>query len=252
MFKVIVTEGANYKGMTLSLPIMTRITSCSIVFLILLCFLAVPAIPNPDTWAQTKYMSEHVDENHVGGMNGDQEGLIQQLIPSITEWTGVFSLGVFSGLVVFNTNASRNDDNQDFETKTRRRNTTISIATLSISIGIIHVLLVPEHSSESLAWGVTFLLSGLAQLGFGVIILFTKKPFLRTVLYYIGIIGNAVLAITFILVRLITPPFSPEGIPINELEPNGIITLIIEILLVILLAYQLKHKDETKEGIKQI
>ena len=60
------------------------------------------------------------------------------------------------------------------------------------------------------------------------------------------------LVITFILVRLVVPPFSPEGTPINELEPNGIITLIIEMILVILMAYQLKHKDKIKENIKQI
>jgi len=39
--------------------------------------------------------------------------------------------------------------------------------------------------------------------------------------------------------------------PINELEPNGIITLIIEIILVILMAYQLKQKDLTKENVNQ-
>ena len=230
---------------------MIRIIPYYVVFILLLYFLTSTSITNPDVWGQTEVMSQQMGENHSTGMNGDREDPLEQLVPPLTEWIGIFSLGMFSGLFVFNTNARRNEDNQ-YLTKTRRRNTTISIATLSISVGIIHVLLVPEHSSESLAWGMTFLLSGLAQIGFGIIILFTKKPFLRTVLYYIGIIGNAVLAITFILVRLITPPFSPEGTPINELEPNGIITLIIEILLVILLAYQLKHKDETKESIKQI
>ena len=230
---------------------MIRIIPYYVVFILLLYFLTSTSITNPDVWGQTEVMSQQMGENHSTGMNGDREDPLEQLVPPLTEWIGIFSLGMFSGLFVFNTNAWRNEDNQ-YLTKTRRRNTTISIATLSISVGIIHVLLVPEHSSESLAWGMTFLLSGLAQIGFGIIILFTKKPFLRTILYYIGIIGNAVLAITFILVRLITPPFSPEGTPINELEPNGIITLIIEILLVILLAYQLKHKDETKESIKQI
>ena len=92
----------------------------------------------------------------------------------------------------------------------------------------------------------------MAQIGFGIAILLLKEYTLRNILYYIGIIGNSILVITFVLVRLVTPPFSPEVTPINELEPNGIITLIIEVLLVILMAYQLKQKDLTKENINQI
>ena len=97
-----------------------------------------------------------------------------------------------------------------------------------------------------------FLASGLAQIGFGVAILLVRNYTLRNILYYIGIIGNSMLVITFVLVRLVTPPFSPEGTPINELEPNGIITLIIEIILVILMVYQLKHKDKIKKNVNQI
>ena len=93
--------------------------------------------------------------------------------------------------------------------------------------------------------------SGLAQIGLGVAILLVRKPTLRNILYYIGIVGNSILVVTFVLVRLVTPPYSPEGVPINELEPNGIMTLIIEVLLVILMAYHLKHKDSAKENVNQ-
>jgi len=124
------------------------------------------------------------------------------------------------------------------------------IAVLSISVGIIHVLLVPEHSQESWIWGMIFLTSGLAQISYGIVVSLLGKVFLRNALYYIGIIGNIILAVTFVLVRIITPPFSSEGTPINELEPNGIITLVIEVVLIILLGHQLKHKDDTKESIK--
>ena len=97
-----------------------------------------------------------------------------------------------------------------------------------------------------------FLASGLAQIGFGIAILLVREHTLRNILYYIGIIGNSMLVITFVLVRLVTPPFSHEGAPVNELEPNGIITLIIEIILIILMAYKLKHKNITKEKVNQI
>lgn len=61
--------------------------------------------------------------------------------------------------------------------------------------------------------------------------------------------GNAFLVITFLLVRLVTPPFSPEETPIRELEPNGIITLIIEIVLIVLLTYALRFKVEPAKEI---
>ncbi len=109
----------------------------------------------------------------------------------------------------------------------RRRRIIISVAILSLSVGVIHLLLVQEHAKESFWWGIIFLIAGIAQIGFGIIIVFVKKPPTNIIVYFLGNIGNALLIITFILVRLFTPPFSPEGTPINELEPNGIITLII-------------------------
>ena len=54
------------------------------------------------------------------------------------------------------------------------------------------------------------------------------------------------MVIIFIFVRLFTPPFSPEGTPVNELDPYGIITLIIEILIVVLLAYVIRFKEKVK------
>jgi hypothetical protein len=95
-------------------------------------------------------------------------------------------------------------------------------------------------------WGIFFLISGISQIVFGIIIVFVKNPKISNLLYYIGIIGNALLILIFIFVRLFTPPFSPERAPVNEFEPNGVITIIIEILIVIFLAYIVKFK----EGIK--
>jgi heme A synthase len=126
----------------------------------------------------------------------------------------------------------------------------ISVAILSLSVGSIHLLLVQEHAKESIWWGVVFLISGIAQIVFGMIIVFVKRPPANIIIYYIGSIGNALLIITFVLVRLITPPFSPEGTTIIELEPNGIITLIIEIVIVVLLMYIMRFREETKKIMK--
>jgi hypothetical protein len=191
-------------------------------------------------------VKDHDDDS----MDMTEENPIGKAISPITEWLGIFSLGIFAGLFVFKFKPEKRIDNQ--YNKTSSRNLIRAIAILSVSVGIIHVLLVPEHSQESMIWAMIFLASGLAQIVFGIALLLVRKYALRNILYYIGIIGNSILVIIFVLVRLITPPFSPEGTPINELEPNGVITLIIEVLLVILMAYQLKQKDFAKENVKHI
>lgn len=230
---------------------MASIISCSITLILSFCFLIAQGIVNgQDLLAQSEGVPGHLVGDHDMGMDMTVGNPVEKSIPQITEWIGIFSLGIFAGLFVFKTNPGKHVNNQG--NKTRTWNLIIAIAILSISVGIIHVLLVPEHSQESWIWGMVFLASGLAQIGFGVVILLVREYTLRNILYYIGIVGNSILAVTFVLVRLVPPPFSPEGTPINELEPNGIMTLIIEVLLVILIAYQLKQKDLTKENINQI
>ena len=147
-------------------------------------------------------------KDHDDSMNMTEGDPIEKAISPITEWLGIFSLGIFAGLLVFKTDPGKLINNQD--NKTRTRNLIIAISILSISVGIIHVLLFPEHSQESWVWGMIFLASGVAQIVFGIAILLVRKYTLRNFLYYIGIIGNSMLVITFVLVRLVTPPFSPE------------------------------------------
>jgi|SRR4051794_10856101 hypothetical protein len=171
-------------------------------------------------------------------MNEEMQG---NFISSVTEWIGVFALGITTGLLVFSIKTSNNIT--AFE---KRRNIILSVAILSISVGVMHLLLVQEHAKESYLWGIFFLISGIAQIAFGIIIVFVKKQKINSILYYIGLIGNVILALIFIAVRLFTPPFSPEGTPVNELEPNGIITIMIEIIIVVLLACFIKYKEEVK------
>jgi hypothetical protein len=232
---------------------MAGIISWFIILISSFCFLIAQGIVNgQDTLAQSEGVPEHLVGDHDVGMDMTEGSPVEKAIPQITEWIGVFSLGIFTGLFVFKTNPGAHINNHGNKTRTRTWNIIIAIAILSISVGIIHVLLVPEHSQESLIWGMIFLASGLAQVGFGIVILLVRGNSLTNALYYLGVVGNSVLVITFILVRLVGPPFSPEAAPINELEPNDIISLVIEMVLIVLLAYQLKHKDNTKENIMQI
>ncbi len=205
---------------------------------LLLLFLCTFILVNNNSivFGQSESMSDQ--------MSAAQNGGIGKLISSLTEWTGTSSIGIVVGLLAFKTNTP--DKIRILE----RKRIILSVAILSLSVGAIHLLLVQQHAKESFWWGIIFFISGIAQIGFGIIIMFVKKPQINNILYYIGIIGNASLDATFILVRLFTPPFSQEGTPINELEPNGIITIVIEIIIVILLIYIVKFKEEEEEVAK--
>ena len=196
---------------------------------------------NHDAFAQ----SQDENENNSTNMNTMKE---DNIISPLTEWIGIFVLGITLGLVStlsYTSNYSKN---------TSIRITNISIAILSMSAGTIHLLLIQEHMEESIIWGISFLISGIAQIIFGIVIIVSKRLYSinKPVLYYFGIVGNSLLIGIFVLVRLVTPPFSSESAPINELEPNGIITIITEILLIVLLAYLIKSTSKSQRSQKVI
>ena len=165
-------------------------------------------------------------------------------ISSITEWIGIFTLGVISATIL---PLLKRDSINITNVRKYLFNST---GLLSISAGIIHVLLVQEHMKQAVIWGIFFLGIGISQLTFGVIVLILVKLSLSNktaiLLYYIGIVGNTLLVAIFVLGRLFVPPFSPEPTPITELEANGIITVIIEILVIALLIYLVKSRSKFK------
>ena len=186
------------------------------------------------------------DENNNTNMSPMKE---DNIISPLTEWIGIFALGITVGLV-------SSLGYKPVYSKSRSISiTNLSIAILSISAGIIHLLLIQEHMKEAFVWGISFLISGIAQLIFGIIIIIIGgelSPINKSILYYFGIIGNTLLVGIFVLARLFTPPFSTESAPINELEPNGIITIITEILLIVLLAYLIKSISKSQRSQKVI
>ena len=187
---------------------------------------------------QSESVSGQMATESIGGKGGGIS------ISSLSEWIGIFSIGMMAGFLSFKTNDS------NYVKTVIRKGIVFSIAILSLAVGTIHLLLIQEHTQESLWWGIIFLISGIGHIGFGLIIVFVKRYQFNIMLNYIGVIGNALLVTTFILVRLFIPSFSPEGTPVNELEPNGIITLVIEIIIVILLIYLVKFKEESKKIMK--
>jgi hypothetical protein len=185
-------------------------------------------------------------ENNTNMSMNKQDNIISPL----TEWVGVFALGITVGLVSILRYKSNNSKS------TSIRIIIISIAILSMSAGIIHLLLIQEHMEESFVWGIFFLISGIAQIIYSIFIIIVSEKLSplnnKWPLYYFGIAGNALLVGIFVMVRLFTPPFSSEAAPINELEPNGIVTIITEIFLIVLLAYLIKSSSRSQRSQKVI
>jgi biotin transporter BioY len=185
-------------------------------------------------------------ENNTNMSMNKQDNIISPL----TEWVGVFALGITVGLVSILRYKSNNSKS------TSIRIIIISIAILSMSAGIIHLLLIQEHMEESFIWGIFFLISGIAQIIYSIIIIIVAEKLSplnnKWPLYYFGIAGNALLVGIFVMARLFTPPFSSEAAPINELEPNGIVTIITEIFLIVLLAYLIKSSSRSQRSQKVI
>jgi hypothetical protein len=192
---------------------------------------------NYNVFAQSEDEDENNNNTNMSMMKEDN------IISPLTEWVGIFALGITLGLVSPLKYMSGYSKNASI------RIAKISAAILSMSAGIIHLLLIQEHMEESILWGIFFLISGIAQIIFGIFIIITLEkpsPINKLILYYFGIVGNSLLVGIFILVRLFTPPFSPEAAPINELEPNGIITIIIEIFSIVVLAYLIKSYSKSQ------
>ena len=198
---------------------------------------------NYNVFAQSDDEDENNNTTNMGMMKEDN------IISPLTEWVGIFALGITLGLVSPLRYMSGYSKNASI------RIAKISAAILSMSAGIIHLLLIQEHMEESILWGIFFLISGIAQIIFGIFIIMTLEklsPINKSILYYFGIVGNSLLVGIFILVRLFTPPFSIESAPINELEPNGIITIIIEIISIVVLAYLIKSYSKSQRIQKAI
>ena len=183
--------------------------------------------------------------------NRDEEGGAEAAdsISHITEDIGIFAIGVSLGLLILPL-INRRSTTTTIPNLMARKNIFISIAALTMASGIIHILLVKEHMEESYMWGIGFLVMGISQLIYGgVFIIFAAVNLRRLLkravvlsLYSIGIIGNTLLVAIFVYVRLFVPPFSPEAIPVNEIEVNGILTVVMEIFIVGLLVYLVKRE----------
>ncbi len=106
------------------------------------------------------------------------------------------------------------------------------VLTLALGVGIMHVLLAPDHLIDvGIEHGIFFAIAGSAQIGFG--FLFISKP--TRGLAIIGIVGTIGSIVLYFITRMSELP-EPFG-ALEGIDQVGIIAKMAEVSLVAILAY---------------
>jgi len=118
------------------------------------------------------------------------------------------------------------------------------VLTLALGVGIMHVLLVPDHLIElGIEHGIFFAVIGSTQIGFG--LLFIAKP--TRSLAIIGIVGTIGSIVLYFITRMgeLESLGFPEG-----MDQVGIIAKMVEISMIVILTYLIVYlKKEMSVGI---
>ena len=106
------------------------------------------------------------------------------------------------------------------------------VLTLALGVGIMHVLLAPDHLIDiGMEHGIFFAIVGSTQIGFG--LLFIAKPTRGLAIIGVaGVLGSIILYFVTRILNLPEPFAAPEGI-----DQVGIIVKMAEVSLVAILAY---------------
>ena len=110
------------------------------------------------------------------------------------------------------------------------------VLTLALGVGIIHILLVPDHLTElGIEHGIFFGILGSTQIGFG--LLFIAKP--TRGLAIIGIVGTIGSIVLYFITRMgeLESLGFPEG-----MDQVGIIAKIVEVSLISILTYLIAYR----------
>ena len=113
-------------------------------------------------------------------------------------------------------------------------------AGLSTLAGLIHLWFAPEHFEEWFGYGLFFVVAGVAQLIF-VLLLLIRKP--ASVVLLAGIIGNVLIIGLYLVTRRLGIPLGPHT---GEIEPIGTLdatATLAEIALIICLLLLLKLRQ---------
>jgi len=156
----------------------------------------------------------------------------ESLFAGIASWIGVMTFYI-SGILAF------------FVLYLKKISPRYLVLSLSVSAGLIHVILSPDHyATVGLEHGLFFIFMGSFQVGFGII--FLRYNTRRIIISGMGVIIGSILLYFVTRIVIIEPFVAPEGI-----DPIGVITKTIEMLLILFLMYCLKNtsKEKIRMGI---
>jgi len=165
-----------------------------------------------ETPAELKH--EHMDDTQ------DDTHVHNSITAEVAQWIGVGTLLVATPIFAIRMRSAN---------KLRFKDV---VLTLALGVGIMHVLLAPDHLIDvGIEHGIFFAITGSAQIGFG--LLFIAKPTQRLAIIGIaGTIGSIVLYLITRMAELPEPFGAPEG-----MDQVGIIAKMVEISMIVILAY---------------
>jgi uncharacterized membrane protein len=128
-------------------------------------------------------------------------------------------------------------------------------AGFSIATALIHTGVAPEHLSEWWGYGLFFILAGVAQGLYGLLLLlrpwrYDERSNLRSgpeprsvrKLYIGGILANAAIIFLYLITRTLGIPFfGPAAGAVEPWTPLGIVSKLIEIMIIICLIKLIKQ-----------
>jgi len=205
-----------------------NIFPASIFILVLITILS----SSPDfSFAEEEHHSSHENETSMNELNDqpkhehmdvtiEDSHVHNSITAEAAQWVGVGTLLVAAPVFAIRMRSANKLACKDV------------VLTLALGVGIMHVLLAQDHLIDiGIEHGIFFVVSGSAQIGFG--LLFMVKPTRElAIIGSAGTIGSIVLYFITRMVELPEPFVATEGI-----DPVGIIAKIAEISLVALLVY---------------
>ncbi|MBI3741818.1 MAG: hypothetical protein HY257_08700 [Chloroflexi bacterium] len=156
-----------------------------------------------------------------------------------------FALVALIGIQIFRALAPDRFEEIKESIQTSPRLVPFGAAVLSVTAGVIHLELAPEHANQVAVWGLFFALVGMTQIACGLALLFWSNRSLYAATGYIDFL----LAAIYVIVRIVPPPLSPTGEP-EELEIVGIFTVLIEVALVIAVIYLMRFRGKFSETLQ--
>ncbi|MBI1742268.1 hypothetical protein HYR54_04285 [Candidatus Acetothermia bacterium] len=131
-------------------------------------------------------------------------------------------------------------------------------AGLSIAAALIHAGVAPEHLSEWWGYGIFFLVAGICQGIYGLVLLLrpwryddtgglregNDPSYVRT-LYMLGIIGNGAIIILYLITRFVGIPFlGPDAGKVEPFTPISVLSKLIELATIVCLVLLMKHSKQ--------